>query len=55
MSQDGGVAISLERVSKRFGPVLAVEETTLDIRDGEFFSLLGPSQDRSAGTSLSCG
>src|SRR5919202_1560548 len=29
MSQDGGVAISLERVSKRFGPVLAVEETTL--------------------------
>ena len=43
MSQDGGVAISLEGVSKRFGPVLAVEETTLDIRDGEFFSLLGPS------------
>jgi spermidine/putrescine transport system ATP-binding protein len=43
MSQDGGVAISLERVSKRFGPVRAVEETTLDIRDGEFFSLLGPS------------
>jgi spermidine/putrescine transport system ATP-binding protein len=43
MSQDGGVAINLERVSKRFGPVLAVEETTLDIRDGEFFSLLGPS------------
>jgi spermidine/putrescine transport system ATP-binding protein len=43
MSQDGGVAISLKRVSKRFGPVLAVEETTLDIRDGEFFSLLGPS------------
>ena len=43
MSQDGGVAISLERVSKRFGGVLAVEETTLDIRDGEFFSLLGPS------------
>ena len=43
MSQDGGVAINLERVSKRFGPVRAVEETTLDIRDGEFFSLLGPS------------
>jgi spermidine/putrescine transport system ATP-binding protein len=43
MSEDGGVAISLERVVKRFGSVLAVEETTLDIRDGEFFSLLGPS------------
>jgi spermidine/putrescine transport system ATP-binding protein len=43
MSDDGGVAISLEGVVKRFGSVLAVEETTLDIRDGEFFSLLGPS------------
>jgi len=43
MSQDGGVAISLERVAKSFGSVAAVEETTLDIRDGEFFSLLGPS------------
>jgi spermidine/putrescine transport system ATP-binding protein len=43
MSEDSGVAISLEGVVKRFGSVLAVEETTLDIRDGEFFSLLGPS------------
>jgi spermidine/putrescine transport system ATP-binding protein len=43
MSQDGGVAISLERVAKSFGSVAAVEETTLDIKDGEFFSLLGPS------------
>ena len=43
MSQDGGVAISLERVAKSFGSVAGVEETTLDIRDGEFFSLLGPS------------
>jgi spermidine/putrescine transport system ATP-binding protein len=41
--EDGGVAIRLERVAKRFGSVVAVEETTLDIRDGEFFSLLGPS------------
>jgi spermidine/putrescine transport system ATP-binding protein len=43
VSEDGGVAIRLERVAKRFGSVVAVEETTLDIRDGEFFSLLGPS------------
>ena len=42
MSQQG-VAISLDGVVKRFGSVTAVEETTLDIRDGEFFSLLGPS------------
>jgi spermidine/putrescine transport system ATP-binding protein len=43
MSQDGGLAISLEGVAKRFGSVAAVQETTLDILDGEFFSLLGPS------------
>jgi spermidine/putrescine transport system ATP-binding protein len=43
MSQDGGVAISLEGVGKSFGSEVAVRETTLDIRDGEFFSILGPS------------
>jgi spermidine/putrescine transport system ATP-binding protein len=43
MPEDGGVAISLERVAKRFGSVAAVQETSLEIRDGEFFSLLGPS------------
>ena len=42
MTQDG-VAISLERVAKNYGSIAAVRETTLDIRDGEFFSLLGPS------------
>jgi spermidine/putrescine transport system ATP-binding protein len=43
MSQDGGVAITLEGVGKRFGSVVAVRETSLEIRDGEFFSMLGPS------------
>jgi spermidine/putrescine transport system ATP-binding protein len=43
MLEDGGVAISLEGVGKRFGSVVAVRETNLDIRDGEFFSMLGPS------------
>ncbi len=37
------VAIRLEDVSKRFGKVEAVREVTLDIGEGEFFSLLGPS------------
>jgi len=37
------VAIRLEEVSKRFGSVEAVRTLTLDIADGEFFSLLGPS------------
>jgi spermidine/putrescine transport system ATP-binding protein len=43
MSEDGGIAISLQGVGKRFGDVVAVRETNLDIRDGEFFSMLGPS------------
>jgi spermidine/putrescine transport system ATP-binding protein len=35
--------VRLERVGKRFGDVVAVDQVTLDIRHGEFFSLLGPS------------
>jgi len=36
-------AISLRRLGKRFGTVAAVQELTLDIRDREFFVLLGPT------------
>jgi spermidine/putrescine transport system ATP-binding protein len=35
--------VRLERVTKRFGDVVAVDDLTLDIARGEFFSLLGPS------------
>ena len=35
-------AVSLDGISKRFGDVVAVDGVTLDIDDGEFFSLLGP-------------
>ena len=35
--------VILERLRKRFGDVEAVRELTLEIGDGEFFSLLGPS------------
>jgi spermidine/putrescine transport system ATP-binding protein len=35
--------IQLDRVAKRFGDVTAVDEVSLDIAAGEFFSLLGPS------------
>ena len=35
--------VSIDRVEKRFGAVRAVEEVSLDIRRGEFVSLLGPS------------
>ncbi|GEO97548.1 ABC transporter ATP-binding protein [Kocuria turfanensis] len=36
-------AIALHRVDKTFGDFHAVKDLTLDIRRGEFFSLLGPS------------
>ncbi len=38
-----GGAISLVGLEKRFGDHLAVDHIDLDIRGGEFFSLLGPS------------
>jgi putative spermidine/putrescine transport system ATP-binding protein len=40
---DGGVAVRLEGVVKRFGSVVAVDGISLDVREGEFFSMLGPS------------
>jgi putative spermidine/putrescine transport system ATP-binding protein len=36
-------AVRLLNVSRHFGNVRAVDDLTLDIYDGEFFSLLGPS------------
>jgi ABC-type Fe3+/spermidine/putrescine transport system ATPase subunit len=35
--------ISVRELSKRFGPVVAVDGVSLDIADGELFTLLGPS------------
>jgi spermidine/putrescine transport system ATP-binding protein len=35
--------VRLDRVTKRFGDAAAVDDLTLDIERGEFFSLLGPS------------
>nr|MBN1229402.1 ABC transporter ATP-binding protein [Anaerolineae bacterium] len=36
-------AVQLINVTKQFGQVVAVDNISLDIEDGEFFSLLGPS------------
>ncbi len=35
--------IRIEGVTKRFGPVVAVDDVSLAIRENEFFGLLGPS------------
>jgi spermidine/putrescine transport system ATP-binding protein len=36
-------SVELQNVTKRFGDVLAVDDVTLRVNEGEFFSLLGPS------------
>jgi spermidine/putrescine transport system ATP-binding protein len=36
-------SVALEGVSKRFGELLAVDDLSLDLARGEFFTLLGPS------------
>ena len=35
--------VELKNVTKRFGEVTAVDDVSLQINEGEFFSLLGPS------------
>lgn len=42
-TQPGTAAVSIRGITKRFGEVAALDAATLDIRRGEFFSLLGPS------------
>ena len=37
------IDVRLDRVSKLFGDVAAVDDLSLDIQEGEFFSMLGPS------------
>jgi spermidine/putrescine transport system ATP-binding protein len=41
--QDGAPEIRLDELSKHFRDVRAVDRVSLDIRTGEFFSMLGPS------------
>lgn len=35
--------VSFKQITKRFGEVVALNDVSLDVRDGEFMSLLGPS------------
>jgi len=41
--QSSSPVVQLSRATKRFGAVTAVDAVSIDIRRGEFFSLLGPS------------
>jgi putative spermidine/putrescine transport system ATP-binding protein len=43
MAGDRTPVVRFVGVSRRFGPVRAVDDVSLDIADGEFFSMLGPS------------
>src|SRR5438105_536622 len=43
MRLGGQPVVALDDVTKRYGEVVAVDGVTLDIGDGEFFSMLGPS------------
>jgi spermidine/putrescine transport system ATP-binding protein len=40
---DGDSVVVLDQVVKRFGSMVAVDRLSLEIRRGEFFSMLGPS------------
>ncbi|HWH81984.1 MAG TPA: ABC transporter ATP-binding protein [Burkholderiaceae bacterium] len=40
---DSSPAVSARGVAKRYGPVLALDDFSLDIRPGEVFCLLGPN------------
>ncbi len=40
---EGEPLVRIEKVTKKFGDVYAVDEVSLDIHKGEFFSLLGSS------------
>ncbi len=42
-AKSSGAAVVLERVSKSFGPVTAVDDVSFAIEPGEFITLLGPS------------
>jgi putative spermidine/putrescine transport system ATP-binding protein len=39
----GQQAVTFEKVNKTFDTVVAVDNVDLDIVDGEFFAMLGPS------------
>jgi putative spermidine/putrescine transport system ATP-binding protein len=43
IAKTGGTELKFENVAKQYGPVAALQPTTLLVNSGEFFALLGPS------------
>jgi len=43
MTKLSAIAVRFAGVSRHFGEVRAVDSVNLEIQDGEFFSMLGPS------------
>src|SRR4249919_2884235 len=41
--QDGSPSVEIREVTKRFDDFVAVDDLSLDLASGEFFTLLGPS------------
>lgn len=42
-TEQGDIAVSVQGVHKQFGDLVAVKDLDIEIRAGEFFSMLGPS------------
>src|SRR5436309_2923097 len=38
-----GEMVQVKGITKRFGPTLALNDVTLDVHRGEFFTIIGPS------------
>ena len=43
MTQNDGIAVSVEKLEKKFGDFIAVNKISFDVRRGEIFALLGPN------------
>jgi len=51
-----GVALRVEQLAKRFGDVVAVDDLTLDVCDGEVFGFLGPNgAGKTTSINMMCG
>src|SRR3954453_13760757 len=43
MAREAALPLMVRQITKRYGPVRALDHIDLDIRSGEFLTLLGPS------------